>query len=54
MRQTFFIAKDDVYVSAIAGVLLKPQDFHFFVQYNSCRDTENSDILFGSEYKSEI
>ena len=32
-RQFLFI------ISAIAGILLKPQEFYFF-QYNSCRDTE--------------
>ena len=42
-----------IIISTIAGILLKPQDFHFFVQYNSC-DTEISDTLFGSEYKREI
>ena len=29
-----------VNIHAVAGILLKPQDFHFFVKYNSCRDTE--------------
>ena len=44
-------------ISAIAGILLKSQEFNFF-QYSSCRDIEylqkNSDILFGSEYMREI
>ena len=44
-------------IIAIAGILLKSQEFNFF-QYNSCRDIEyllkNSDILFVSEYKREI
>ena len=34
---------------------MKSQEINFFVQYNSCRDTEKfTNILFGSEYKREI
>ena len=40
-------------ISAIAGIILKPQQFNFF-QLNFCRDFEyllkNLDNLFGSEW----
>ena len=40
-------------ISAIAGILLKPQDFHFLFS-RIFVILKNSDILFGSGYKREI
>ena len=41
-------------ISAVAGILLKPQDVYFFFSKVLCMILNNSDILFGSEYKREI
>ena len=40
-------------ISAIAGILLKPQDFRFFLSNIFLLILENSDILFDSVYKCE-
>ena len=41
-----------VVISAIAGILLKPQDFFFFSKILRVI-LNNSDILFGSDYKRD-
>ena len=40
-------------ISAIAGILLKPQDVYFFLSKILRMMLNNSDILFGSDYKRE-
>ena len=40
-------------ISAIAGVLLKPQHVNFFFSKILVMILKNSDILFGSDYKRE-
>ena len=40
-------------ISAIAGILLKPQDVNIFFSTIFGMILNNSDILFGSDYKRE-
>ena len=49
-----FLKKYVFIISAIAGILLKSQDVYFFFSSIFVVILNNSDILFGSEYKREI
>ena len=40
-------------ISAIAGILLKPQDVYFFFSKILRMILNNSDIVFGSDYDRE-